>query len=117
MKWYPPNHYVLSQPKLTEKILRDNADLLSPLSANTPLPVSTRLETDTINPPIDGGRYLLIVGSLSCLAVGTRPDLSFSVNFLAHYAKTPQEAHWNTLKHLLSFLRKTSTAGIGMPPT
>lgn len=112
-----PNHYVLSQPKLAEKILRDNADLLSPLSANTPLSAATRLDTDVTNPPVDGGRYLSIVGSLSYLAVGTRPDLSFSVNFLARYAKTPQDAHWNALKHLLRFLRKTSTAGIDVAPT
>lgn len=112
-----PNHYVLSQPGLAEKILRENSDLLSPLSANTPLSASTRLETDMQNPPLDGGRYLSIVGSLGYLAVGTRPDLSFLVNFLARYAKTPREAHWNALKHLRRFLRKTSKAGIDVSPT
>lgn len=57
-----------------------------------------------------------MIGLLSYLAVGTRPDLSFSVNFLARYAKSPQDAHWNALQHLIRFLRRTKNTGIDIDP-
>lgn len=106
----------MSQPKLTARILSDTKDLLSVLSADDPISVSTWLETCSNVPPVDGGRYLSIIGSLSYLAVGTRPDLSYSVNFLARYAKKPQEANWLTLRHLLRYLRNTAGMGIVVDP-
>lgn len=54
-----PQHYVLSQSKLDEEILRDQEHPSSPLSVNTPLSTSTRLETETQFPPIDGGRFCI----------------------------------------------------------
>lgn len=109
-------HYTLSQPFLTEKILSDNADLLTPLSANSPLKVGTVLKTDVTTVPTDPGRFLSIIGSLSYLAVGTRPDLAYAVNFLARYASTPQKEHWNALKHVLRFVRNTARCGLTVHP-
>lgn len=110
------HHYTLSQPFLTEKILMDNADLLTPLLATSPLTVGTTLETDTALVPMEPGRFLSIIGSLSYLAVGTRPDLAYAVNFLARYASTPQKEHWSSWKHLLRFVRNTAKFGLTVNP-
>jgi hypothetical protein len=41
------------------------------------------------------------------LALGTRPDLSFAVNYLARFSSNPNESHWNVLKHLLQYIATT----------
>ena len=46
------------------------------------------------------------------LANCTRPDIAFSVNFLARYSSVPTLRHWNGVKHLLRYLRGTSDIGL-----
>ncbi|MBW0486656.1 hypothetical protein O181_026371 [Austropuccinia psidii MF-1] len=54
------------------------------------------------NAPVEQKWYQSIIGSLNYLALGTRPNLSFAVGYLARYAGSPQEEHWGALKHLLA---------------
>lgn len=61
---------------------------------------------------VDASKYLSIIGSLSYLAVGTRPDLAFTVNYLARFLACPQAGHWTALKHLLRYLSSTREDGI-----
>ena len=42
----------------------------------------------------------------------TRPDIAFSVNLLARYSSTPTKRHWNEIKHILRYLRRTSDMGL-----
>jgi len=49
---------------------------------------------------------------LMWLQVATRPDLTFSVNMLARFAHNPGIAHWNTLKHVLTYIKGTKHYGI-----
>ncbi|KNZ63323.1 uncharacterized protein VP01_1159g2 [Puccinia sorghi] len=70
---------ILSQPFLTQKIL-DTFTMPATLLRATPIGdtnslTSTLPDKEVINP----NGFLLIVGSLNYLAVGTRPDLSFVV--------------------------------------
>jgi len=44
--------------------------------------------------------------------VTTRPDLSYTVNLLSHFAHNPGQAHWNVLKHALSYVKGTLDYGI-----
>jgi len=44
--------------------------------------------------------------------VATRPDLSYTVNLLSHFAHNPRQAHWNVLKHALSYVKGTLDYGI-----
>jgi len=39
--------------------------------------------------------------------VATRPDLSYTVNLLSCFAHNPGQAHWNALKHVLSYMKRT----------
>ena len=52
--------------------------------------------------------YLSIVGSLMYVALGTRPDISFSVTALSRYNVQPLEMHLTAAKHVLRYLKTTS---------
>ncbi|MBW0488256.1 hypothetical protein O181_027971 [Austropuccinia psidii MF-1] len=43
-------------------------------------------------------------GALSYVAVGTRPDIAYSVNLLAQQAACPGLTHWQCLQNLLGYL-------------
>ena len=42
----------------------------------------------------------------------TRPDISFSVNYLARFSASPQGTHWNQALRLVAYLVKTRTHGL-----
>ena len=56
--------------------------------------------------------YLSAIGALMYLANYTRPDIAFSVNLLARYSSTPTKRHWNGIKHVLRYLRRTCDMGL-----
>ncbi|MBW0519743.1 hypothetical protein O181_059458 [Austropuccinia psidii MF-1] len=70
----------------------------------TPLPakcnVSTTPEHETA---VEQKPFLFIIGSLSYIANGTRPDISFAVNLLARHAQAPGLHHWAMIQHLLGY--------------
>ena len=47
------------------------------------------------------------VGSLLYLARGTRPDIAYTVAFLARFVANPGRAHWQAVKHLFRYLQGT----------
>lgn len=61
---------------------------------------------------LEGSRYLSVIGPLSYLAVGTRPNIALSVNYLARFLDFPQKEHWTAIKHLLRYLISTRGEGI-----
>lgn len=101
----------LSQPVLTRNLLEEQGFEMS--SATTPMVAGLQLETSRADQvAVDASKYLSIIGSLSYLAVGTRPDLAFTVNYLARFSSCPQAAHWTAIKHLLRYLNSTREDGI-----
>lgn len=101
----------LSQPTLTTNLLESTGFASS--RAATPMVANLHLETSEksvtgVNPT----GYLLILGSLSYLALGTRPDIAYSVNYLARFSSRPTQEHWVALKHLLRFVSVTRCNGI-----
>ena len=56
--------------------------------------------------------YLSAICALMYLANYTRLDIAFSVNLLAKYSSAPTTRHWNGIKHILRYLRKTSDMGL-----
>lgn len=96
----------LAQPNLTCTILKDNRFLT--LSAATPMVAGLQLITAVANlVSVYQSKYLLLIGSLSYLAVGSQPDTAFEVNYLARFLSGPQQEHWTALKHLLQYLLLT----------
>lgn len=68
----------LSQLSLTQNLLDDQGFTMSLAT----IPMVAGLQLETAKPgenPIEPSKYLSIIGSLSYLAVGTRPDLAFKL--------------------------------------
>lgn len=101
----------LSQPHLTHSILEEHGFTME--LAATPMVAGLQLKTaGTGKEGIESLRYLLVVGSLSYLAVGTQPDIAFTVNYLARFSVCPQQEHWMAVKHILRYLSSTKRHGI-----
>jgi hypothetical protein len=56
------------------------------------------------------------IGSLNYLALGTRPDISHAVNFLARFSSNPNQAHWNALHHLIGYIQTTKEKKLRLKP-
>jgi hypothetical protein len=56
--------------------------------------------------------YREAVGSLMYLATATRPDLSFSVGFVARNMQNPTINDWNRVKKILRYVKGTINQGI-----
>jgi hypothetical protein len=48
--------------------------------------------------------YQAAVGSLQYLSNGTRPDITFAVNSVSKYLKSPKIKHWITVKRIFRYL-------------
>ena len=51
--------------------------------------------------------YMSAVGALMYLAIGTRPDIMFTVAKLAQYNTNPGPQHWQAVKHVMRYLQGT----------
>ena len=87
-------------------------------STSTPLPVGSILSIDDCPrtpEEIDEIKDILYqeaLGSLMWLQVATRPDLSYAVNILSCFAHNPGKPHWNTIKHVLGYIKRTIDYGV-----
>ena len=51
--------------------------------------------------------YRELVGALSWLALGTRPDIAFATSLLARFGHNPGRVHWDAAKRVLRYLKGT----------
>jgi hypothetical protein len=51
--------------------------------------------------------YCEAVGTLNWAALTTRPDITFAVSTVAHFASNPGTPHWDTVKHVFCYLAGT----------
>jgi len=56
--------------------------------------------------------YQEALGSLMWLQVATRPDLSYTVNVLSRFAHNLGKLHWNAIKHVLGYIKRTIDYGV-----
>ena len=56
--------------------------------------------------------YREAIGSLMFLAIVSRPDLSFKVNYLSRFLCNYDKSHWECLKRVLRYLECTYNHGI-----
>ncbi|MBW0535399.1 hypothetical protein O181_075114 [Austropuccinia psidii MF-1] len=101
------NEFTFTQTGLIDKLCGISP---SNITSNSPLPLNCNLRS---NPSKTMDReYLKRIGMLLYIAQGTRPDISYAVNYLARYSMGPDSAHWDALEHLIGYLRKTRNVGI-----
>jgi hypothetical protein len=106
--------FSLRQPKLINQIL--NAHWDGQFTHKTPLPTSLELITDPCGDKSKSTEYLSIIGSLSYLAVGSRPDIAFAVNLLARFSAQPGTNHWKGLRHLIGYLADSRDLSLNLFP-
>ncbi|XP_073525937.1 uncharacterized protein [Phyllobates terribilis] len=56
--------------------------------------------------------HLSSIGALMYLTNNTRPDITFTVNFLSRFSSTPTRKHWNGIKHIFHYLQGTHDLGL-----
>lgn len=59
--------------------------------------------------------YRQVIGNLMYLSIGTRPDITFSVNSASQYLENPMKIHWNACKRILKYLKGTIDHGFYFP--
>ena len=95
--------------KLLEKFGMHNSRPCS-----TPLPEGTQLlkrkdNEEKLSPKIP---YKEAVGSLMYACTGTRPDIANALSKVSQFMSDPTNSHWQAVKHIMRYLRGTSTHGI-----
>jgi hypothetical protein len=61
-------------------------------------------------------KYLLIIGKLNYVSVGTRPNITYGVNCLAQFLSKPSTIHWKALNHLIGYLADTKEQTLQIRP-
>ena len=56
--------------------------------------------------------YREAIGNLMCLAMGTRPDITFAVNRASRHMENPTKLHWNAVKRIFKYIKGTSGYGL-----
>ena len=51
--------------------------------------------------------YLSAIGTLQYLSTMSRPDIAYTVSFLARFNQNPGPSHWGAVKHLMRYLKGT----------
>lgn len=52
--------------------------------------------------------YRSLIGGLLYLAIATRPDILFAVNFLSRFNSNARDKHWTAAKTILKYLKNTA---------
>ncbi|GKC37316.1 uncharacterized mitochondrial protein-like protein, partial [Tanacetum coccineum] len=99
----------LSQAKyatdvLTRAALLDSKPVSTPLAANEVFVIGESLFA---NPTL----YRSLVGALQYLTI-TRPDLSYAVNQASQFLHAPTDAHFQSVKRILRYVKGTITYGL-----
>ncbi|XP_028118057.1 uncharacterized protein LOC114315643 [Camellia sinensis] len=104
-----PSGYILSQPKYASEIL-------AKAGIHDCKPYSSLMATKVVLPEMDSSfshpsLYRSLVGALQYLTL-TRPDLSFTVNYLCQFLQNPLNSHFSAVKRLLRYLKGTLSHGL-----
>ncbi|SGY26756.1 BQ5605_C018g08774 [Microbotryum silenes-dioicae] len=79
----------------------------------TPMQADLRLEVKLQPTPFpDRTRYLQAIGCLMYASTGTRPDLAYTVGYLARFSQSPSAAAWGAVKHAFCYLAGTLSHGL-----
>ena len=91
----------------------ENSNTLS-----TPLPKGIILIKGTTEQPKDQvTTYQSMIESLMYLVTGTRPELAYTISFLARFSSCPTEEHIKAAKHVFRYVNGTRILGLFYPNT
>ena len=92
------DHFGMTDSKPVQTALDPNVKLLKPESSS--------------NDDMKLYPYRELIGSLMYLAVATRPDIAYAVNFLSQFNTCYTKEHWIAGKRVLRYLKGTPNSGI-----
>ncbi|CAM8900586.1 unnamed protein product [Rhodiola kirilowii] len=95
----------LSQSHYVEKVLKKfNCLNYSPVS--TPMDPSVKLLPNK-GEALSQLEYSQVIGCLMYPMMSTRPDIAYSVGKLSRYTSNPSNLHWEAIKRVLKYLKRT----------
>lgn len=107
------NRVYLSQKSYIDKVLeRFGMSECKPVV--TPIDVNVKLEKPEciMSDIMEQYPYQSLIGALMHLAVSTRPDISYAVNYLSQFNTNYNIEHWKAAKRVLRYLKGTSDYGL-----
>lgn len=104
---YKRNAIFLDQENYIDKVLKsfgmENCNVVStPMESKANVEKIVNSSKNLCNLP-----YQQLIGSLMYLAVLTRPDITFAVNYLSQFNNNFSEYHWQCAKRVLRYLKGT----------
>ena len=79
----------------------------------TPVDASTKVMKVADNDAdIDQTLYQSALGSLLCLSLATRPDITFARNNVAKFCAKSGKQHWTAVKRIFCYLKRTQHYGL-----
>lgn len=103
--------YISQEKYIRDLLQKFNMNECNPVS--TPMDINEKLSKD-MGPKTESEKnemkdipYLELIGSLLFIANITRPDISYSVNYLSRFNTNPGKKHWIAAKRVLRYLKGT----------
>nr|GEW01773.1 hypothetical protein [Tanacetum cinerariifolium] len=98
------NEIAISQSTYIEKVLKkfnyfDCAPVSTPMDTSELMPNNGQAVSQLV--------YSKVIGCLMYAMTCTRPDIAFVVGKLSRYTSNPSTQHWQAIKRVLKYLRKT----------
>jgi len=87
--------------------LADAAPTTTPLTPGNQLTKADCPTAQADKDEMTGIPYRQLVGALSSLALGTRPDVAFATSSLGRFGHNPGRVHWEAAKRVLRYLKGT----------
>ncbi|CAH2020785.1 unnamed protein product [Acanthoscelides obtectus] len=89
--------------------IRDRFKMADANTVSTPLDPGTKLRKPTESPSSEELKlpYRELIGALTYLSLGTRPDISFAVSYLGQFNNCYTKEHWTAAKRVLRYLKGT----------
>lgn len=108
----------LSQQKYAETIVeRYKAESSAPTfaPADDKLRIDHGYRVDQRLDEVETQRYQSIVGAMLYAALGTRPDIAFTVSALSRHCANPTKSHFTAARHLLRYINTTQDLSLVYP--
>jgi histone deacetylase 1/2 len=102
----------LTQAKYAADLLR-RVNMHNCKDIATPMASSEKLSKSAGSPLSDdmAFTYRSTIGALQYLCL-TRPDISFSVNWVCQFLASPTDEHWSAVKRILRYIKGTVNLGL-----